>query len=185
MGYILRGSQNALKSPISNTSILPSTIMLLSLEPFLWAYFASVVVGQGDPEIIETDLYSPREPYSPYSYPSPNTTGLGGWDIAILKAKRFVAQLTLEEKVSICTGNGFPADPLVGEWAQEDWLLKFLTEPPMIPLANAKVDSVPYLASISPVCVTQIPTLEQEIPIPMGLDLPLELLLLQRETENC
>ncbi|KAK9349700.1 glycoside hydrolase superfamily [Lipomyces doorenjongii] len=60
---------------------------------------------------VEQDLFSPREPETPYSYPSPNATGIGGWDIAIAKAKRFIAQLTLEEKVSICTGTGFPPDP--------------------------------------------------------------------------
>ncbi len=50
----------------------------------------------------------PSEPFSPFSYPSPNATGLGGWEVAIGKARRFISQLTLEEKVSICTGNRAP-----------------------------------------------------------------------------
>ena len=64
--------------------------------------------GQGDPRNVEPDLFEPREPTSPHSYPSPNATGIGGWDVALAKAKRFVAQLSVDEKVSICTGNGFP-----------------------------------------------------------------------------
>ena len=69
---------------------------------------APAVLAQGEPENVEPDLHYPREPDSPYSYPSPNATGVGGWDVAMAKAKRFVSQLTIEEKVSICTGNGFP-----------------------------------------------------------------------------
>ena len=70
----------------------------------------SLVKAQGDASLldIEPDTFGPREPHSPFSYPSPNATGMGGWDVAIAKAKRWVSQLTVEEKVSICTGNGFP-----------------------------------------------------------------------------
>lgn len=73
--------------------------------PLSWAL---VALGQGDYQIVDPNLFYPREPVTPYSFPSPNTTGMGGWDVAVARAKRFVAELTIEEKVSICTGNGFP-----------------------------------------------------------------------------
>lgn len=63
---------------------------------------------QGFNPTLPPDYLTPTEPYSPYSYPSPNATGLGGWEIANAKAKRFVSQLTLEEKVGLCTGTGLP-----------------------------------------------------------------------------
>ncbi|PYI12531.1 glycoside hydrolase [Aspergillus sclerotiicarbonarius CBS 121057] len=75
----------------------------------------TVVYAQGGPKNIEPDLYYPRQPDSPYSYPSPNATGNGGWDVAMAKAQRFVDRLTLEEKVTICTGNGFPPEPGVSD----------------------------------------------------------------------
>lgn len=83
-----------------------SPVRLISI-----ASFALLVYSQGNPVNIEPDLLYPRETDSIYSYPSPNITGIGGWDVAIKKAKNFVSQLTLEEKVSICTGNGFPGEP--------------------------------------------------------------------------
>lgn len=75
--------------------------LLLSRVPML-------ARGQGDYQIVEPNLSYPREPVTPYSYPSPNATGMGGWDVAIARARRFVAELTIEEKVTLCTGNGFP-----------------------------------------------------------------------------
>lgn len=71
------------------------------------AAFAVHVVAQGVARIDPPNLNWPREPESRYSYPSPNATGLG-WDLAFSKARRLVEQLTLEEKVSITTGYGFP-----------------------------------------------------------------------------
>lgn len=70
----------------------------------------SLVFAQGNADdlFFPPDTLSPTEPDTQYSYPSPNATGIGGWDVAIAKAKRFIAQLTIEEKVSLCTGNGFP-----------------------------------------------------------------------------
>ncbi|KAK6581586.1 hypothetical protein PZA11_006277 [Diplocarpon coronariae] len=46
--------------------------------------------------------------HSPPVYPSPNTTGLGGWEEALLKARDFVARLTLEEKATVVTGRPGP-----------------------------------------------------------------------------
>ncbi|KAL6711093.1 hypothetical protein ACN47E_006968 [Coniothyrium glycines] len=48
---------------------------------------------------------------SPPVYPSPNATGIGGWEAAVEKAKAFVAQLTTEEKADMVTGQ---AGPCVG-----------------------------------------------------------------------
>jgi beta-glucosidase len=82
---------------------------MIAAKATVWlAVLAHVANCQGDPINIEPDLLWPREPYSEYSYPSPNATGRGGWDTAIAKAKRFVDRLTIEEKVTICTGTGFP-----------------------------------------------------------------------------
>ncbi|RAH70027.1 beta-glucosidase, partial [Aspergillus aculeatinus CBS 121060] len=45
---------------------------------------------------------------SPAVYPSPNITGVGGWDQALAKAKHWVSQLTLEEKTWMATGQPGP-----------------------------------------------------------------------------
>ncbi|QDS71883.1 hypothetical protein FKW77_010160 [Venturia effusa] len=45
---------------------------------------------------------------SPPVYPSPNITGSGGWEDALVKAKAFVALLTLEEKARLVTGTTGP-----------------------------------------------------------------------------
>lgn len=45
---------------------------------------------------------------SPPVYPTPNATGAGGWADAFAKAKAFVAQLTLEEKSIMVTGDSGP-----------------------------------------------------------------------------
>ncbi|XP_014551603.1 glycoside hydrolase family 3 protein [Bipolaris victoriae FI3] len=48
---------------------------------------------------------------SPAVYPSPKISGAGGWEMGLEKAKAFVAQLTLEEKADMVTGQ---AGPCVG-----------------------------------------------------------------------
>ncbi|KAI5236669.1 hypothetical protein E4T42_09396 [Aureobasidium subglaciale] len=45
---------------------------------------------------------------SPAVLPSPNATGVGGWEDAAARAKAFVAQLTLEEKAKMVTGQPGP-----------------------------------------------------------------------------
>ncbi|KAI5921197.1 beta-glucosidase-related glycosidase [Camillea tinctor] len=45
---------------------------------------------------------------SPAVLPSPNITGVGGWEDAMAKAKAFVALLTLEEKKDMVTGTSGP-----------------------------------------------------------------------------
>lgn len=44
---------------------------------------------------------------SPPKYPSPWTEGLGDWSEAYEKARDFVGQLTLMEKVNLTTGTGY------------------------------------------------------------------------------
>ncbi|KAG9517670.1 glycoside hydrolase family 3 protein, partial [Aureobasidium melanogenum] len=51
---------------------------------------------------------------SPGVFPTPNTTGIG-WEDALQKAKQWVAQLTLEEKVGVLTGE--PKGPCIGNIA--------------------------------------------------------------------
>ncbi|RDW90700.1 beta-glucosidase [Aspergillus mulundensis] len=46
--------------------------------------------------------------HSPAVYPSPNATGSGGWETALAQAQDFVAQLTLEEKADMVTGQPGP-----------------------------------------------------------------------------
>ena len=41
---------------------------------------------------------------SPPVYPSPQTSGAGGWDAALEKAQAFLAELSTEEKAQIVTG---------------------------------------------------------------------------------
>lgn len=83
-------------------------LMMKSMYALLLSWAPLLALAQGDYQIVDPDLFDPREPVTPYSYPSPNATGMGGWDVAIARARWFVAELTIEEKASICTGNGFP-----------------------------------------------------------------------------
>lgn len=80
----------------------------MKLTHALLLSWAPLALGQGNYQNVGPNLFNPREPVTRYSFPSPNMTGMGGWDVALARARRFVAELTIEEKVSICTGNGFP-----------------------------------------------------------------------------
>ncbi|KAK7229299.1 hypothetical protein V2G26_001469 [Clonostachys chloroleuca] len=46
--------------------------------------------------------------HSPAVYPSPNITGIGGWEDALTKARAFVAELTPAEKADMVTGQPGP-----------------------------------------------------------------------------
>jgi hypothetical protein len=52
---------------------------------------------------------------SPPFYPSPWMTGQGEWADAYAKAKDFVSQLTLLEKVNLTTGVGWEGEQCVGQ----------------------------------------------------------------------
>ncbi|EED13089.1 hypothetical protein TSTA_055890 [Talaromyces stipitatus ATCC 10500] len=56
-----------------------------------------------------------NEAYSQPSYPSPWGDGKGGWAEAYEKAREFVSQLTLVEKVNLTTGTGWMQGSCVGE----------------------------------------------------------------------
>ncbi|PGH17361.1 hypothetical protein AJ79_01245 [Helicocarpus griseus UAMH5409] len=53
--------------------------------------------------------------YSPPYYPSPWASGLGDWEDAVEKAREFVSQLTLLEKVNLTTGVGWMQEDCVGQ----------------------------------------------------------------------
>lgn len=53
-------------------------------------------------------------PYSPPFYPSPKTPGKGAWTEAVRKAKDYLEQFTVEEKVSLTTGVGWTRGRCVG-----------------------------------------------------------------------
>lgn len=52
--------------------------------------------------------------FSPPFYPSPETRGAGNWTNAVEKARMFVSNLTLEEKVNLTTGVGWTGGRCVG-----------------------------------------------------------------------
>ncbi|QSZ35750.1 hypothetical protein DSL72_006872 [Monilinia vaccinii-corymbosi] len=66
------------------------------------AVFATLISAQNDGDS------------SPPSYPSPWMNGKGQWGDAYLKAKKFVSQLTLLEKVNLTTGVGWEGEACVG-----------------------------------------------------------------------
>ncbi|PTB35142.1 uncharacterized protein TrAFT101_002327 [Trichoderma asperellum] len=94
---------------------MPSTFDLL-VSSLLTA--AVVNCQQYDPPPRTSDAFTYVQPrnttilgpygHSPPVLPSPNATGLGGWDEAFAEARRFVAQLTLEEKADMVTGQPGP-----------------------------------------------------------------------------
>ena len=51
-------------------------------------------------------LYFRSESYPAQVIPAKNVSGDGDWSSAVTKARAFVAQLTLEEKVNLTTGIG-------------------------------------------------------------------------------
>ncbi|MCJ1241663.1 hypothetical protein MMC14_009669 [Varicellaria rhodocarpa] len=52
---------------------------------------------------------------SPFSFPSPWGSGTGDWADAYVKARTFVSQLTLLEKVNLTTGVGWEGERCVGQ----------------------------------------------------------------------
>jgi hypothetical protein len=60
-----------------------------------------------EPVAAANESYYPK---SLYVSPSPNATGIG-WEIAFAKAQAFTANLSLEEKVGMVTGNSTRQNP--------------------------------------------------------------------------
>ncbi|KUJ08698.1 beta-glucosidase-related glycosidase [Mollisia scopiformis] len=104
--------------------------------------------------------------HSPPVYPSPNTTGIG-WEEALIKAKAFVAQLTLEEKSDMVTGT---PGPCVGNIAPIDRLgfagLCFQDGPLAIRVAD--------YASVFPAGVSTAASFDRELMHERGLALGAE-----------
>ncbi|KAL2827394.1 glycosyl hydrolase family 3 N terminal domain-containing protein [Aspergillus cavernicola] len=80
---------------------------------------ATTVTGQQyDSGTRDADAFSYVQPrnttilgpygHSPAVYPSPNATGSGGWETALVQAQDFVAQLSLDEKADMVTGQFGP-----------------------------------------------------------------------------
>ncbi|KAL2373901.1 beta-glucosidase A [Blastomyces gilchristii SLH14081] len=67
--------------------------------------------------VATTSLVVAEEPlaYSPPYYPSPWASGEGGWEDAVQRARAFVSQLTLPEKVNLTTGVGWMQEDCVGQ----------------------------------------------------------------------
>ncbi|KAL8305087.1 hypothetical protein RB597_003978 [Gaeumannomyces tritici] len=92
-------------APTFFSSILPTVVAVLAV--------ASAVQAQKDEERFkwvqpaDTVILGPYG-HSPPVYPSPNATGLGGWEASIAKAKDFVSKLTVEEKAWFTTGTPGP-----------------------------------------------------------------------------
>lgn len=75
--------------------MLSSLILsLAAASPMLLAARAQDIITE------DTFFYGQSEPV----YPTPEASELGAWADAITKAKHFVSQLTLEEKVYIVSG---------------------------------------------------------------------------------
>ncbi|EEP77226.1 beta-glucosidase 1 [Uncinocarpus reesii 1704] len=62
-----------------------------------------------------TATEQPSWAYSPPYYPSPWASGQGEWEDAYDKARTFVSQLTLTEKVNLTTGVGWMEEACVGQ----------------------------------------------------------------------
>lgn len=62
------------------------------------------VVSQnaGKDRVVQNDTYFYGQ--SPPVYPTPEMSGVGGWDEALSKAQKMVSQMSLEEKVSLTGG---------------------------------------------------------------------------------
>jgi hypothetical protein len=65
------------------------------------------------PLLVSADVYTGKPDPAPAGYeqwtspivtPAKNITGDGGWAAAVAKARQFVSQLTLEEKINVTTG---------------------------------------------------------------------------------
>lgn len=61
--------------------------------------FLSLLSSTGAQDGTSSSYYS-----SPTTYPSPNTTGNGGWDAAYSQAQQFLSELNVTEKAYMVTG---------------------------------------------------------------------------------
>ncbi|RPB15449.1 beta-glucosidase-like protein [Morchella conica CCBAS932] len=87
-----------------SSSKLSAAAFLLLLSPIGAFGYTKNYTGDG----------APIAPLSPPYFPSPVTSGAGDWADAYVKARNFVDQLTLLEKVNLTTGTGWGQDHCVG-----------------------------------------------------------------------
>ncbi|KUJ20982.1 beta-glucosidase 1 precursor [Mollisia scopiformis] len=92
IAYHLAGKDNELMSQ----KIFPNSTYPGAVDPYL---------EDGDQALQKSDPF----------YPSPWGTGLGDWADAYEKARDFVSQLTLLEKVNLTTGVGWEGEQCVGQ----------------------------------------------------------------------
>ncbi len=88
--------------------------LMLAVATYLTGKELQLIIQQTSP--IETFPGSDDDArYSPPFYPSPWMTGQGEWADAYTKAREFVSQLTLLEKVNLTTGVGWEGEQCVGQ----------------------------------------------------------------------
>lgn len=86
------------------------TAMQMIITVFQWLGTARLTNQQEPTDYTNKTLVS-----SPPFYPSPWMSGQGEWAEAHAKAKEFVSQLTLLEKVNLTTGVGWEGEQCVGQ----------------------------------------------------------------------
>lgn len=86
---------------------------MLAVATYLTGKEFQLIIQQTDPN--GTLPASEDARYSPPFYPSPWMTGQGEWADAYAKARDFVSQLTLLEKVNLTTGVGWEGEQCVGQ----------------------------------------------------------------------
>jgi hypothetical protein len=86
--------------PFFTVVAMLALLALLSFK-FIVPLFANVITGVPDSAPSGFAQWT-----SPIVVPSPNVTGAGDWASAVARAKSLVAQMTLQEKVNLTTGQG-------------------------------------------------------------------------------
>ncbi|KAI5465363.1 glycosyl hydrolase family 3 N terminal domain-containing protein [Mariannaea sp. PMI_226] len=82
----------------------------------LFTLHAPLAHGEADSQIpLQVNSHNPKLAFSPPHYPSPwMDPTASGWEAAYIRAKEFVSQLTLTEKVNLTTGVGWMGERCVG-----------------------------------------------------------------------
>ncbi|EOO03200.1 putative beta-glucosidase 1 precursor protein [Phaeoacremonium minimum UCRPA7] len=84
-------------------------MLLITLAPFI---ALAVLAGADKTPQLERRALAHSEPFYPSPWADPNANG---WEDAYAKAKDFVSQLTLLEKVNLTTGVGWQGEQCVGQ----------------------------------------------------------------------
>lgn len=103
----------------SVVSVLNVTLSLNAYSQYIFqpVESADVLNKRQSAQPFNSDYNGPKFS-SPPSYPSPWGSGAGNWSAAYEKARAFVSQLTLLEKVNLTTGVGYVVVFfLPGQWS--------------------------------------------------------------------